>query len=262
MTGNFDGVLDPKLGGHGPLQFGSDAHLFNIAGHALVGCGAAVASGGNCGSGALAGAVPAIAGPVVNNLPFQAALVANTTLGGLASVAGGGKFANGAVTGAFGYLFNQLSDKARQSRAIAEDKFNEMLDMFRKDDNFVVDTHVYASFQIQDGRWIEGVADAVIVDKSEGTVTPWECKGGQCSSYTPNQRLYIGQDITNAYFRGGENGGVGAYLNGALVGDGSDLFTLGHPGVMTQEASRVTRSSVTRSLLRRGGAIMTFPPVE
>jgi hypothetical protein len=33
-------------------------------------------------------------------------LVANSTLGGLASIAGGGKFANGAVTGAFGYLFN------------------------------------------------------------------------------------------------------------------------------------------------------------
>jgi hypothetical protein len=31
----------------------------------------------------------------------------NSTLGGLASIAGGGKFANGAVTAAFGYLFNQ-----------------------------------------------------------------------------------------------------------------------------------------------------------
>jgi RHS repeat-associated protein len=111
MTGNFDGVLNPQLGGHGPLQFGSDAHLFNIAGHALVGCGAAVASGGTCGPGALSGAVPSLAGPVVNNLPFQAALVANGTLGGLASVAGGGKFANGAITGAFGYLFNAEGKK-------------------------------------------------------------------------------------------------------------------------------------------------------
>jgi hypothetical protein len=34
------------------------------------------------------------------------ALVENAVLGGAASVAGGGKFANGAITGAFGYMFN------------------------------------------------------------------------------------------------------------------------------------------------------------
>jgi hypothetical protein len=33
-------------------------------------------------------------------------VISNAVLGGLASVAGGGKFANGAVTGAFGYLFS------------------------------------------------------------------------------------------------------------------------------------------------------------
>jgi hypothetical protein len=179
-------------------------------------------------------------------------------LGGLASVAGGGKFANGAITAAFGYLFNQLNEKARQSQAIAEDKFEQMLDMFRKDDNFVVDTQVRASFQLRGGRWIEGVADAVIIDKSEGTVTPWECKGGLCSSYTPNQRLYLGQEVINAYFRGGDNGHVGDELRGAMVGEGNN-WTLGHPGVMMQEKSRVSRSSVTRSLRLRGGAIMIVP---
>jgi hypothetical protein len=33
----------------------------------------------------------------------------SATVGGFASVAGGGKFANGAVAGAFGYLFNDFS---------------------------------------------------------------------------------------------------------------------------------------------------------
>jgi hypothetical protein len=33
--------------------------------------------------------------------------IASGTLGGLGSVAGGGKFANGAITAAFGYLFNE-----------------------------------------------------------------------------------------------------------------------------------------------------------
>ncbi len=92
----------------------------NIAGHALVGCASVAASGGSCGSGAAAGAAssaatPFISGPggVFPNPKTDAGdliggTVASATVGGLASVAGGGKFANGAVTGAFDYLFNYL----------------------------------------------------------------------------------------------------------------------------------------------------------
>src|SRR5581483_12037989 len=36
----------------------------------------------------------------------------SAALGGAASVAGGGKFENGAITGAFGYLFNSLGKSA------------------------------------------------------------------------------------------------------------------------------------------------------
>jgi hypothetical protein len=59
----------------------------------------------------LAGAVTSAAGPFVNGHGFAADLVANATLGGAAAVAGGGKFANGAITGAFGYLFNAAAGK-------------------------------------------------------------------------------------------------------------------------------------------------------
>ena len=83
----------------------------NVGGHALVGCGASVASGGSCQSGALAGAVGSAAGPALTDLNFGARLVATSVLGGVASVAGGGKFANGAVTGAFGYLFNAAAGR-------------------------------------------------------------------------------------------------------------------------------------------------------
>ena len=108
LTGNFEGSL-PWLGGHGPLEFGSPAHLFNIAGHAAVGCGSAVASGGKCGPGALSGAVGSFAGPLLRGLDFVLKLVATSVLGGLASVAAGGKFGNGALTAAFGYLFNEVA---------------------------------------------------------------------------------------------------------------------------------------------------------
>jgi RHS repeat-associated protein len=108
----FYEVGDITLGpGHTPAAFGSDAFFSNVAGHALVGCGVAVLGGGKCAAGALAAGLTAFAGPVINKLPFQAALVANTTIGGFASVAGGGKFANGAVTGAFGYLFNDAAQR-------------------------------------------------------------------------------------------------------------------------------------------------------
>jgi hypothetical protein len=89
------------------LTFGSETHLLNVAGHALVGCGSAVASGGKCGPGALSGAIGSFTGPLMRGLNFEAKLVATSVLGGLASVAGGGKFGNGAVTAAFGYLFNE-----------------------------------------------------------------------------------------------------------------------------------------------------------
>jgi RHS repeat-associated protein len=93
--------------GHTPA-FGTPQYFENIAAHALVGCGATAASGGQCGPTALAAAVTSAAGPVTIKLDFVAGLVVNAALGGGAAVLGGGKFENGAVTSAFGYLFNAL----------------------------------------------------------------------------------------------------------------------------------------------------------
>jgi hypothetical protein len=102
-----DAIAGNSIGSHIPPGLDHpDAFAFNVAGHALVGCGQAVASGGKCGPAALAGAVGSAAAPSVSKLGFEGGLVATSVLGGLASVAGGGKFANGAITAAFGYLFN------------------------------------------------------------------------------------------------------------------------------------------------------------
>jgi hypothetical protein len=85
----------------------SAKRLENIAGHALVGCASAVAQGGKCGPGALsAGVASSLIGG--RGLSVQK-LVANAVIGGVASVAAGGNFANGAVTSAFGYLFNECA---------------------------------------------------------------------------------------------------------------------------------------------------------
>ena len=62
-----------------------------------------MASGGSCGSGALSGAAAVAAAPVstqIFGISGVGGLAINSIVGGLASVAGGGKFENGAVTGA------------------------------------------------------------------------------------------------------------------------------------------------------------------
>ena len=120
----FNIVGDITLGpGHKVPDFGSTKHLANIAGHAAVGCLSAVASGGKCGAGALAAGVAAAGGPLIedafpnprsNTASLFGGTAASAVLGGLGSVAGGGKFANGAVTGAFGYLFNQAAGGAKK----------------------------------------------------------------------------------------------------------------------------------------------------
>jgi hypothetical protein len=99
----------------GADQFGTTAFYENVAGHAAVGCAFGAAAGGSCGSGAISAGAGAFAAPLIQqefpnpqhdfgNLVGGA--VASAVVGGTASVAGGGKFANGALTAAFGYLFN------------------------------------------------------------------------------------------------------------------------------------------------------------
>jgi RHS repeat-associated protein len=110
-----DWIQDAKIGSHAAVDFttgvGLEAYAFNVTAHAAVGCAAAVASGGKCGPSALAGGVTSAAGPAINGHDFVFGLVANAALGGGVAVLGGGKFENGAITGAFGYLFNACGGK-------------------------------------------------------------------------------------------------------------------------------------------------------
>jgi RHS repeat-associated protein len=84
---------------------------------ALVGCAQSAASGGSCKSGALSAAVGAALSPVTRSLGggLVTGTIVQATAGGLASVAGGGKFANGAVTAAFQYLATASLEKAQDA---------------------------------------------------------------------------------------------------------------------------------------------------
>ena len=91
---------------------GASDSLGRYAAHAAVGCASSVANGGGCGPGAAAAlfgkfATNATAGWGVGVAQGAAAMVA----GGVGSVIAGGKFENGAMTAAYGYLFNQLGNE-------------------------------------------------------------------------------------------------------------------------------------------------------
>src|SRR6185295_18139207 len=81
---------------------GAPGSLTKVLGHALAGCISSAASGGKCGSGAIAGGFAEAVGPQIDvGKSVVLNIVKHAILGGIGSALGGGKFANGAVTGAF-----------------------------------------------------------------------------------------------------------------------------------------------------------------
>jgi RHS repeat-associated protein len=96
------GSISPGWGQAGAT---AESIFGNVVGHAVVGCASALASGGGCGAGALSAGLPAAVGDV--------GLIGAMVVGGTASAIGGGKFANGAVTAAYGYLFNNCGHDSK-----------------------------------------------------------------------------------------------------------------------------------------------------
>jgi hypothetical protein len=93
---------------------GADESAVRYAAHASAGCVSSVAGGGNCGQGAASAMFGKFTTNSISGLggdgtaAIIARGVATAIAGGVGSVIAGGKFENGAVTGAFGYLFNEL----------------------------------------------------------------------------------------------------------------------------------------------------------
>ncbi len=97
-----------NIGGTGTLGANS---LERYAAHALVGCASGEMSGGGCGVGAFSAVAGKFASNQTAGLDNISSGIAATVAGGTISVIGGGKFENGAMTAAFGYLFNQMASK-------------------------------------------------------------------------------------------------------------------------------------------------------
>ncbi|MDD4928803.1 MAG: toxin C-terminal domain-containing protein [Gallionella sp.] len=102
-AGSFAGTMggaELAETGTGPWVHGG---IGRVMAHAAAGCAGAMASGGSCGRGAMTAGVSEGVG---GNLGKYDGVVARAVLGGTVSVIGGGKFSNGAVTGAYSYIFN------------------------------------------------------------------------------------------------------------------------------------------------------------
>jgi RHS repeat-associated protein len=92
--------------------------------HALVGCAQGVASGGKCGPSAMAAGFGKMASIGIGDHAANFQDFTLTTLaGGTASVIGGGKFANGALQAAMGYLLNQAQSRRRDNYYAAQDGY-------------------------------------------------------------------------------------------------------------------------------------------
>jgi RHS repeat-associated protein len=102
----------------------------NVLAHAAVGCASAVASGGNCGKGALSAAIADAASPYILKFPslgvWSAAPEAAEAglIGGAAARIEGGKFTDGFSVAAAGYLFNKLAHTLRDAAKAALSQAN------------------------------------------------------------------------------------------------------------------------------------------
>lgn len=104
--------------GHGGEGFMSAAHVTRIVAHAAVGCVMSGVQGGGCGSGAASAGFAAFAGPIFEPMGFAGGLAASIVAGGVGARLTGGKFANGAFTGAFGYLLNRVGGRKQSGYEI------------------------------------------------------------------------------------------------------------------------------------------------
>ena len=221
-----------QVTGHSP-EFGSPDYVANIAGHAAVGCASSVASGGKCGPGALSAAVGAAATPVVNDVfphpktdvnDLAGGTAAEFVVGGVASVAGGGKFGNGAVTAAFGYLFN-----AYQGRF--HDQLRDDIVAVYKLQGWNVATEVTLKM-LYDGVWYDMRADIVYTIPGETGYGVVEVKTGDDPRLSMSQSYILpgiaNQEVVSIYGGYDGNHGVTAlgFQDGQLLPQGKGYATI------------------------------------
>lgn len=125
----------------------SGYHMGKILSHGIVGGISEKLGGGNFADGFRSAAVTQAFAPGIDRIGQGSGSVAARAsriavaaiVGGTASAAGGGKFANGAVTGAFSRAFNHeshTSDGEAETPKFTKDQAADTIEFFYPDDNF------------------------------------------------------------------------------------------------------------------------------
>jgi RHS repeat-associated protein len=274
IVGAFTAGLQFGVGqalGHSTPSLFNGGSLSNLAlqkafAHAAIGCASAAASGGSCKAGAAGAGFSSLAGPSLpggNVDGFDAGnFLGRMAVGGIASKLAGGSSEQGAVLAAFEYLYNQLSGDARSNMEDMRNRARANLEArFGNNPNYILSYEVEGQFRVEQGEGkarplVPGRPDAVVIDKAQGTVMLCEFKGGMCSSFTPNQRQYLGKPVAEAWFDGKTE--VGRFASGYSTNEMG--LRMVAPEVFAEPGSRVDRSGVSRGIRFRGGRAGGWAP--
>jgi hypothetical protein len=218
VRGAFSGALFFGVGEFVPGAAGSAG---KVLAHAAAGCVSSVASGGSCGSGALAAGFSEGIGPHLPKFDNLAANVAiRAILGGVGSTLGGGKFENGAVTGAFGYLFNELAHWQMAERASVQ---------ALRDHGWQVLEQVALKVTDTAGKSFTVIADSIALKGDMLLIT--EVKDGLAAKLSPGQKAMF--DVA---MKGGDISIIAAENAGKLgLNAGQSLFS---------QAGEITKLSI------------------
>jgi RHS repeat-associated protein len=153
IKGAFSGALFAQAGG-----FGSEGGWDRIGAHAAAGCVSGAVNGEGCGRGAFSAAVSKWATIHTDGIKSDLARgIAVTVVGGTISRLTGGKFGNGAVSAAYGYLFNHKLSRNALRKAMGEessDSAEEFADSIKRVERSAVSNSTDNKFGINDdGFW-------------------------------------------------------------------------------------------------------------
>jgi len=132
--GNLQQGLEGAITGAGfgwAGGIGQDGSAARYAAHAAVGCASGAMSGNGCARGAALAYAAKWATVQTADWGGSAQFMATVVAGGTTSAIGGGKFANGALSAAYGYVFNCGMHADCRDRALRQLESDRHIDEFR-----------------------------------------------------------------------------------------------------------------------------------
>jgi RHS repeat-associated protein len=166
-----------------------NASAFNIGGigragmHFGAGAMRAMMTDQNPLRGGFSAGFAEIAGPYVSGTELTAKqFAAHVIAGGIGEQIAGGKFANGALTGAFAWLYNHFSAHEAAGKGLA------ISDAAMKSAGWEI---AGKEISFRDAEGVGGRIDRLYKDPSTGRYLAVEVKYGESSDWTKNQRKYM-----------------------------------------------------------------------